>query len=196
MTDVIERIHSFWFGELDAVGLSEPRYEDRWFKGGNDVDQLCHEQFGEALQQALAGQLTHWSDTERGLVALVVLLDQFSRNIYRETPDAFSGDSAALALSRDAIASGRYQQLPVTHRVFMLLPLEHNEDIATQNDSVAHFEILVKEANHPRVDGFLQFAIAHRDVIERFGRFPHRNKILGRTSTAQELEYLEKHGGF
>ena len=163
MTDTIEAIHDFWFGELDENGLCREQHHSLWFGARDETDTFCREHFGASLALALDGQLPSWTQTDRGLVALVVLLDQFSRNI---------------------------------HRVFLYLPLEHCEDLAVQETCVALFTALAKQAGHPQFDGFCRYAIAHREVIARFGRFPHRNVALGRESSAEELAYLEEHGGF
>lgn len=192
----IEDIHDFWFGELDANGLCVEDRSGLWFGASDETDASCRARFGALLTQALAGTLHSWARTDRGLVALVVLLDQFSRNIRRGTALAFAGDALALTLALDTVASGRHLQLPAIHRVFLYLPLEHCENLAVQEQCVALFEELALQAGHPQFTGFTQYAVAHRDVIARFGRFPHRNAILGRASSDEELAYLEQHGGF
>ena len=196
MADTLEAIHAFWFGELDEHGLCASDRQSLWFGASEKTDAFCREQFGASLALALAGQLQHWPQTDRGLVALVVVLDQFSRNIHRDTPLAFAGDPLALALAEDAIATDRHLRLPAIHRVFLYLPLEHCEDLAVQETSVTLFKALAKQARHPQFDAFSRYAIAHRDVIAQFGRFPHRNAALGRKSSTEELAYLEEHGGF
>lgn len=196
MPDSIDAIHSFWFGELDENGLCKNDRHSLWFGASDEADAFCREQFGAALEQALAGKLRGWAQTDRGLVALVVLLDQFTRNIHRGSEQAFAGDPQALALAQEAIASGRHLHLPAIHRVFLYLPLEHCEDLAVQESSVALFAALAEQGRNPQFDSFSRYAVAHRDVIARFGRFPHRNTALGRPSSAEELAYLEEHGGF
>lgn len=196
MADTIARIHAFWFGELTATGLCASDRHALWFGTDAATDAQCREQFGAALAQALDGQLQDWVQTDRGLVALVVLLDQFSRNIHRGSAQAFAGDPMALQLAQDTIASGRDQRLPAIHRVFLYLPLEHCENLSVQDHCVALFEALAAENEHPQFAGFTRYAIAHREVIARFGRFPHRNAALGRTSSADERAWLDKHGGF
>ena len=192
----IAEIHAFWFGELDANGLCISDRNALWFGASSETDVACREQFGRALALARAGQFTDWERTDPGLVALVVLLDQFSRNIHRGTTLAFAADAQALALSRAALQHGRHLHLPAIHRVFLYLPLEHCEDLATQEQCVALFEALARQVRHEQFDSFARYAAAHRDVIARFGRFPHRNAILGRTSSAEEQAYLAEHGGF
>lgn len=196
MTDDIEAIHDFWFGELDTDGLCTRDNHARWFGADEETDATCRNRFGARLEQALQGELDHWAESDRGLVALVVLLDQFSRNIHRGTAQAFAGDERALALAQEAIGSGRDQRLPAIHRVFLYLPLEHCEDLETQERCVVLFEELEDSVQHPLFAGFTRYAAAHREVIARFGRFPHRNAALGRTSSPAELAYLQEHGGF
>jgi len=196
MTNAITAIHDFWFGELDENGLCKADRNALWFGADEATDTRCRALFGASLADALNGTLDSWEATDRGLVALVVLLDQFSRNIHRGTALAFGGDPKALALAQDAIASGRYLRLPLIHRVFLYLPLEHSEELALQHQCVGLFEELALVSDHPQFASFTRYAIAHRDVIAKFGRFPHRNVALGRSSSATEMAYLEQHGGF
>ncbi|MEZ5569803.1 MAG: DUF924 family protein [Halioglobus sp.] len=190
----INAIHAYWFGELNAAGLADDNRQALWFGASPETDAECRERFGSALAHARGGRLAHWADTDRGLVALVVLLDQFSRNIDRGRPEAFAADAQALTLAQTAIGSGRDRRLPAIHRVFLYLPLEHSENLQIQRECLRLFSVLAAE--EPGTAGFLRYAQAHHDVIERFGRFPHRNAILGRASSAQELDYLATHGGF
>ena len=196
MTDTIDAIHDFWFGDLDDKGLCKSDRHSLWFGASDATDAFCREQFGSSLALALDEQLQIWAGTDRGLTALVLLLDQFTRNIHRGTAQAFAGDPIALALAQDAIATGRHLRLPVIHRVFLYLPLEHCEDLAVQESCVALFKALAQQTGHSQFDGFTRYAVAHRDVIAQFGRFPHRNAALGRKSSAAELAYLKIHGGF
>ncbi len=196
MTDTITDIHYFWFGELDENGLCTTDRNALWFGANEETDASCRVRFGASLTLALAGKIAAWAQTDRGLVALVVLLDQFSRNIHRGTAQAFGGDALALALAENTIASGRHLHLPTIHRVFLYLPLEHSEDLARQDKCVSLFEELVKVSDHPQFASFTRYARAHRDVIAKFGRFPHRNALLERQSNAAEVAYLEQHGGF
>ena len=196
METTIDEIHDFWFGELDENGLCTSDRNSLWFGANPDTDSACRARFGEALDQAQRGELDHWTQSDRGLVALVVLLDQFSRNIHRGTPQAYAGDPRALALAQQAIHSGRHLRLPLMHRLFMYLPLEHCEDLAVQEQCVALFEAMAQATGLPQFKDVVRHSSAHRDVIARFGRFPHRNAILGRTSSAEELAWVAEHGGF
>ncbi len=196
MNGDIAALHDFWFGPLDDAGMCGEERNPLWFQSSPDTDEHCRQHFGSPVEQALAGELDHWADSDEGLVALVVLLDQFTRNLYRGTPQAFAGDTAALALAQANIASGHYQRLPAIHQAFLYMPLEHCEDLEVQEECVTLFEDLAAVTGNELLANFTRYAIAHRDVIARFGRFPHRNAILGRESSAAELEYLQTHGGF
>jgi uncharacterized protein (DUF924 family) len=196
MPGEIAGIHEFWFGELDSNGLCAPEYNALWFSSSEETDRTCRERYSGLLEQAVAGELEDWADSDEGLVALVVLLDQFSRNIHRGTPRAFAGDARALQLALAALDCNRHLQLPAIHRVFLYMPLEHSEDLALQERCVELFEGIAGQFADQQVAGFLRYAVAHRDVIARFGRFPHRNQILGRTSSGEEVAWLQTHGGF
>jgi uncharacterized protein (DUF924 family) len=196
MDPAIDDIHRFWFGELDDNGLCAPQQRRLWFRKSDDTDRLCREQFGMLVDHAVAGGLESWADSDRGRVALVLLLDQFTRNIYRDSPGAFAGDPRALSLVQDTIADGHHQRLPAIHQAFLFLPLEHHEDLEVQEECVTLFEELAAVTGSDLIAGFTRYAVAHRDVIARFGRFPHRNAVLGRESTAAELAWLAQRGGF
>ena len=196
MPQAIDAIHDYWFGELDDTGMSPPELHKLWFQSSADDDSHCASTFGPLVEDAVAGGLQDWENSDLGLVALVVLLDQFTRNIYRGTPAAFSGDARALALAQHCIVHGHHQRLAAIHQVFLYLPLEHTEDLDVQEECVSLFEELAGITGLAQVTDFTRYAVAHRDVIARFGRFPHRNAILGRTSTAEELDYLATNGGF
>lgn len=193
----IEAILQFWFGALDDRGLlADPGHYQLWFNATPEQDARCRQRFGSLVDAALAGSLAHWAADDRGLLALVLLLDQFPRNIHRGTPKAFSGDPQAQALVQAAIDAGRHLQLPAMHRVFLYLPLEHSESLALQDQCVALFEELLATTGLEELASYHRYAVAHREVIARFGRFPHRNAALGRTSTDAEREHLNTHGGF
>jgi uncharacterized protein (DUF924 family) len=196
MREDITAIHQFWFGALDDAGFASPEQNGLWFSAGAETDATVRSRFGDTVSRALAGKLDHWAEEDSGLIALVLLLDQFTRNIFRGTPQAFAGDAMALDLARQAIATGRHTALPPIHQVFLYMPLEHCEELATQEVCVRLFAELASITRAEAVNGSARFAEAHRDVIARFGRFPHRNAILGRESSPEEQAYLEKHGGF
>ena len=183
------QVLAFWFGGDDAV-------DRRWFNGGAEFDREIAARFGTTLDAALCGELAGWGVTTDGALALIVVLDQFARNVGRGTPRAFAGDAQALALALAMIASGGDRRLPPLRRWFAYLPLEHAEDLALQQRSVELFERLLADAGAHReaIAGALDYARRHRDVIARFGRFPHRNEILGRASSGDEAAFLQQPG--
>lgn len=198
-TSLPDQILSLWFGSARPDNALALQHKAQWFTKSPAFDDVLRQRFGAVLEAALGGSLGHW--TTQGpwqRLALVVLLDQFTRNIYRNTPKSFAGDPLALALTLEAQDSGDDLKLPEVARVFLYLPLEHAEDLAMQQRSVECYQSLLQmapdEATREYLLGTLDYAHKHQDVIERFGRFPHRNAILGRTSTAQENDYLAQPG--
>jgi uncharacterized protein (DUF924 family) len=190
-----EEILAFWFG---APMPGEPPAPDRmqlWFRGGDDVDRQIRERFGADVEQARRGELHAWAETPRGRLALIVLLDQFSRNIYRGSPEAFAKDSLALELAVAGLDSGQDAALTGLEPMFFVLPLGHSEDLAMQDRSLAYCEAWVKSLL-PALQGMGQGALGHarehRNVIARFGRFPTRNQALGRPSTPEEEAHVRE----
>jgi uncharacterized protein (DUF924 family) len=190
-----EAVLSYWFpqGINDADLQTLQRQGRRWMAGGPEVDREITERFGEVLEQARRGELDHWANTPRGRLALIIVLDQFSRNIYRGSPLSYSQDEKALKLALEGIDLGMDRELGAVERNFFWLPLGHSEDLALQDRVVRHAEEEAASAP-PHQKAMAEFGVsqtkAARDVIARFGRHPHRNEILGRTSTPEELEYL------
>ncbi|MHB1092006.1 DUF924 family protein [Thiobacillus sp.] len=192
-----EHVLDFWFGAPGSAAEVAGRQRKLWFGKSPENDQAVIDRFAGTLAAAAAGQLDHWASTPRSRLALVIVLDQFPHHIHRDRAEAFATDSQALALSLDALAAGEAQQLTPIECVFLYLPLEHAESLAMQDRSVALYETLANEAaadERALFDGFLDYARKHRDVVARFGRFPHRNAILGRPSTEDELEFLKQPG--
>lgn len=188
-----ETICEFWFGGPDPDAADAEERVDFWFAPAPEVDAEIERRFGGAARAALAGRLDGWQETPRHRLALVILLDQFPRNIYRGMPEAYSGDRKACALSLSAIDSGSDGTFPIMERAFLYMPLQHAENPAVQSRSVAAFQRLVEEspgALRPHMRRFLASAATHRDIIDRFGRFPHRNGVLGRECTRAEIEFL------
>ena len=176
-TDVID----FWFRELTPA---------QWFQGDDpSLDDLIRRRFRDLLAQARNGGLDDWADSPRGRLALIIVLDQFSRNIHRGSGESFAGDPKAQGLTLDGIASGLDKSLTFSERQFFYMPLMHAEDRALQDQCVALFEGLKQEAV-----GLLGFATGHAAIVARFGRFPHRNDILGRASTPEEAAFIESEG--
>ena len=183
----------FWFGDPTDPDYRKPR--PLWFAGGPAADAAIRASFGAAVETALAGGFAQWLTTTPATLALVLLLDQFTRNIYRGTPRAFAGDARAQQVALQAITRGEDHALAYTERWFLYLPLEHAESRELQAQSVARFEALVHEAGvaeakELELNGALDYARSHASVIARFGRFPHRNAILGRISTPEEIAFL------
>lgn len=187
----------FWFGTQADDKAAAAEKSRLWWGKDPAIDREIAQRFSPTVEQAAARTLDAWSATPSGRLALILLTDQFRRNIYRDTPAAFSCDPLALALSRDAVREGMHRRLRPIERVFLYLPFEHAESMADQDQAVALFQELVDEAGPLYRDvyaGYLDFALRHRAVIQRFGRFPHRNRILGRESSADELEFLKQKG--
>jgi len=192
-----ENVLAFWFGPPGSATEIAGRQRKLWFGKSPENDRAVIERFSATLAAAAAGQLDHWAHTPRGRLARVIVLDQFPHHIHRDQPQAFATDPQALALSLDALAAGEDPQLAPIERVFLYLPLEHAESIAMQDRSVSLYEQLAHEAavdERALFDDFLHYARQHRDVVARFGRFPHRNAILGRRSTPDEIEFLKQPG--
>ena len=184
----------FWFGDGLAVGWPSGSRNDLWWGGGAELDQTIKTRFGEWVQQAVAGGLKDWEPDPLNRLALVILLDQFTRNVHRRSAQAFAGDSRSQALVSDALTKGMDQQLPWVGRVFFYMPLMHAEHLALQDECVRRFTQLhadAPEALKADLVGNIEFSKGHRDIIARFGRFPYRNAVLARTSTAAEEEFLK-----
>lgn len=170
----------FWFS---------PEMEPNWFVKSDKTDATIRDRFAETCEAAHRRELDDWAETPDGAMALVIVLDQFPRNIFRGTARAFASDDLALEHARAAVDAGFDGQVDAKGRAFLYLPFEHSEDLPDQTRSVELFEAL----GNP---GYLDYAIQHRDIIERFGRFPHRNAILDRPNTPDEDEFLKTHKGF
>jgi uncharacterized protein (DUF924 family) len=179
--DILE----FWFGPEDGPDWDMGRAV--WFRPALAFDAQCRDRFMADYEAARAGRLTRWKDDPRSCLALIVLLDQLPRNMFRGSPRTYESDARALAVARHAVATGLDEGLRPVERSFVYLPFEHSEDVADQREGVALFTRL---AFHPRGAEWLGYAERHRHIVERFGRFPHRNDILGRASTAEEREFL------
>jgi uncharacterized protein (DUF924 family) len=174
----------FWFGALDAQH-SRPE----WFRKDPAFDALIRQRFGATVEAAVAGGLAAWQTAgPRAQLAQIVVLDQFTRNIFRDTPRAFAGDTIALAAAQQMVASGQDRSLTPVQRSFVYLPFEHAENLAMQDEAVRCFTAL--GAEHPPSADQLTWAHKHHEVIVCFGRFPHRNAILGRPSTPEEEAFL------
>lgn len=180
----------FWFGAPHASGRLAPR--DAWFKKDAAFDAQIRERFGSLIDTALRGELAAWQQQPLPALALVIVLDQFTRNARRGSAGMFAGDAQALAVARRVVAAGDDRSLQGVQRQFLYLPFEHSENLADQQESMRLFEQLGMD--HPELAGLLEWARKHQVIVERFGRFPHRNEALGRASTAQELAFLKQPG--
>lgn len=185
-----QAVLDFWFGAPGTPTHGTRRPE--WFRKDPAFDTLIRTGFGPTLEAALAGALDDWTVDAPGTLALIVVLDQFTRNSFRDTPRAFAGDARALARARALVAAGADRRLSPLQRSFAYLPFEHAEDLGAQHEAVRLFEALAHES--PDEAGSLDYALRHRDIVARFGRFPHRNAILGRPSTPEELAFLSQPG--
>ncbi len=173
-----EEVLDFWF----SAGSK------KWFVKDDTFDGLICKQFLTLHRHASGGHIDHWPTSAQGTLALIIVLDQFSRNLHRASPLAYATDKKALGLSRTAIEKQQDIEFPIGVRQWIYMPFMHAEDIAMQERSIELFETIDDPAN-------MKAAITHRDIIRQFSRFPHRNEVLGRTSTAQELKFLAE-GGF
>ncbi len=171
-----EQVLQFWFEEL------EPK---QWWVKDTELDAQITQRFGELHQQAIQGELHAWRGSALGSLAEVIVLDQFSRNIFRDTAGAFAADPLALALSQTAIERGYDRILSPTQRSFLYMPYMHSESKLIHSEAVQLFEAL-------GISSTLEFEFKHKAIIDRFGRYPHRNAIVGRDSTAEELAFLEQ----
>ena len=195
MNKNIEQVLEFWFGSFPDAYSSDPSKIDMWFKNGSAYDMEIFTTFGADYQRAVEGEIDHLAESPRGRLALIILLDQYSRHIHRNTAAAFAQDQRAQELCIEGIGAGDDQNLHPVERGFFYLPLEHAEDIERQNLSLRAFTGLlndVPESHRGPFEDSLRWARIHHYVIERFGRFPELNKILGRESTAEEVDFINE----
>jgi uncharacterized protein (DUF924 family) len=194
MDGIARQLLDEWFGDTRRDPALASQRNAFWFGADRQRDARLRQSFGESVEDALAGGFTGWQDEPASRLALIILLDQLTRNIHRGTPRAFAGDPRAAALCLAGIGTGMERALAPVEQAFFYMPLQHTEDRAAQEMSVQQFRSLAeRNPEHRRVfDHFLEFAEEHRNVIERYGRFPHRNAILGRESTTEEVAYLEQ----
>lgn len=189
---IAERILLFWFDDPTAQDSEYGQQRKIWFRKSEQFDQEVRNRFLDIYEQARRGEHTLLAETANGSLALTLLFDQFPRNMFRGTPKSFETDIRALKVAQSAIAQNFDQQVLPVQRMFFYLPFEHSEDMAHQDKAVALFESLVKV--DPDLQSPLDYAYRHRDVIARFGRFPHRNAILNRPNIPAEAEFLQQRG--
>ncbi|PZO52930.1 MAG: DUF924 domain-containing protein [Phormidesmis priestleyi] len=194
MDDRAEAVLRFWFGE--PTGPDHGHYRKAWFIKNDDFDTQIRQHFLSDYAKAAAGEYADWIANPACAVALLLLLDQFPRNLFRGQPQSFASDPQALSVAQHLVTTGADKTLIPVHRFFVYLPFEHSENIEHQHQCVQLMQTFISEC--PNLDdglkGGLDYAIRHRDVIQRFGRFPHRNEILKRQSTPAEIAFLQQPG--
>jgi len=173
-----QQVLDFWFDELTPK---------QWFRKDADLDRAITQRFGDTLAAAARCECWQWRETPAGRLAEILVLDQFSRNVHRDTPGAFAQDLLALALAQELIARGEDEVLPLAQRIFVYMPFMHSESLVIHDQAAVLFD-------QPGMEEQIDFERRHREIIERFGRYPHRNAILGRQSTPDELEFLDQPG--
>lgn len=174
-----QAVLDFWFKDTSPA---------QWWQSDADFDALITQRFGNVLTQAAAGELYQWRDTALGRLAEIIVLDQFSRNVYRGTPQAFAQDAMALALSQEAVRVGALAELATEEeRGFLLMPYMHSESAVIHELAVSLFKQHASENSY-------EFELKHKEIVDRFGRYPHRNEALGRASSAEEIEFLQQPG--
>jgi uncharacterized protein (DUF924 family) len=187
----------FWFGDVDALGRSDVMHSRRWFMKDEAFDRAIADHFGQTFADVRAGLREAWLDDPRGRVAYVIVLDQFPRNMFRGTARMFEGDKQALAAAVEGVARHDDAELNVNERSFLYMPYMHSEDIDMQDRSVALFTELAEGAPSElrgSLVAAVQYAEKHREIIARYGRFPHRNAVLGRESRPEELAFISQPG--
>jgi uncharacterized protein (DUF924 family) len=198
--DEARKVRDFWFGKTPLSAEQLPRRMKLWFgdvpvETRQQVDDTLRARFGSLVERAIAGELAQWADGPRRRLSLILLLDQFPRNIYRGTPNAFAGDEQALQLALTGMQSVADAALNIVERIFFYMPLQHAESLEVQDESVAAYRRLLGEAPadvRGVFEGCVRYAEEHREVIKRFGRFPERNVALGRAATADETAWLRQ----
>lgn len=188
----VEEVLEFWFGPPPITPSLYGQRHKLWFSKNPEFDRQIHDRFYSLYEQASAGALDHWQYSPLSNLALILVLDQFSRNMFRNTPQAFATDARARHATQVAIEQQLDQALAPVQRLFTYLPLEHSENLDDQNQSVQFVQALL--TTNPELSDCLDYAQRHQAVIERFGRFPHRNRILRRNTTLEEAEFLKQPG--
>jgi uncharacterized protein (DUF924 family) len=179
----------FWFGREDEPGYGE--FRDEWFRKDPEFDADVTERFADLYEKAAAGDLDGWRDDARSCLALVIVLDQFPRNMFRGDGRTHATDEKALEASKYAVEHALDRELPAFQRMFLYMPFMHSENVEDQRRSV---ELFARLADEPGAPDVTSYAVGHREIVERFGRFPHRNEILGRQTTPEEAEFLKTEG--
>jgi uncharacterized protein (DUF924 family) len=184
-----EEVLDFWFGREGEPGYGE--FREAWFRKDPEFDADVTERFADLYEEAAAGDLDGWREDARSSLALVIVLDQFPRNMFRGDGRTHAADAKALQTSKYAVEHALDRELPAFQRMFLYMPFMHSENINDQRRSV---ELFGRLANEPGAPDVTSYAVGHREIVERFGRFPHRNEILGRQTTPEEAEFLKTEG--
>jgi uncharacterized protein (DUF924 family) len=194
MNPVAQSVYDYWFG-TDGLGMEAVKARSSlWWQGSADTDYDIERRFGKLVEAAGNGDFADWMSEARSALALIILNDQFPRNLHRGSGNAFRHDSIALGYSKQLVASPLFNELEPVEKTFSLMPFEHSENIDDQNFSVEKFTELaetVAEEWRDNMNFYRQYAIDHMEIVKEFGRFPHHNKVLGRESTPEEISYLE-----
>jgi len=185
----MNEVLDFWFGRSHSPEFG--KVQKKWFKKDADFDAEVRSRFRQQYELAACGQLDSWQDSPDNCLALILLLDQFPRNMFRGTPQAFATDSKALAIAEYAVNNKFDRELLTVQKWFIYLPFEHSENLEKQQKSVELFRQLSGDTDSTSV---IEYAMQHLEIIQRFGRFPHRNQILGRETTPEEAEFLKQPG--
>lgn len=187
---------NLWFGSMEQ-GVSSSEYRKRWYTGGAAFDELLREQFLAEVESALAGELVEWEQSAEGVLALIILLDQLPRNLFRGDKRAFSGDNRAIQLAKQLCKSDDDRQLQYDQRVFVYMPYMHSESLEDQQECIELFKQLKQDAPKTQQDFYqssVDYAVKHMEIVKRFGRFPHRNQVLERKTTSEEQQWLDSGG--
>lgn len=195
MSEQIESVLEFWFGRDQTATEVAAEKTSLWWSKNDLIDREIIDRFAATIEAAANGELGHWAESPRGLLALIICTDQFPRNMYRDTPKSFSFDSVALGFAKQCVDRGAQRQLAPIERVFAYLPFEHSEELAEQQRSVALYQALAQSVGADEAElfnGYCEFADKHYQIIKRFGRFPHRNRILRRHSSDEEQAFLKQ----
>ena len=187
--DEVDRVLDYWFGPPDSE--IHGTFREMWYRGGPKIDSEIAGRFGTLHERAAAGELDHWREQARSCLALILLLDQFPRNMFRGEPRSFATDAKAVEIARHAVERGYDRGHDLNTQQFYYMPFEHSEEVADQRRAV---ELFRAADDDERKEENIGYAVEHLEIIERFGRFPHRNAILGRESTPDEIKFLDAGG--
>jgi len=191
-------VRNYWLGELSSDSPNATKSQmGLWYGKDESVDRHIRETFAPHIPAAIAGEFDHWQESPQSAVALIILMDQFSRNAFRDSPQMYAADPKALSVSLALIKTRADKSLHPIERMFVYLPLEHSEEVAHQEHCVALAKELADDVSDEAREGYLGFAnyaVKHHEIVARFGRFPHRNAILGRTNTEEEAAFLTQPG--